>query len=206
MRNIKSVLKLFSVFLLLLISNQANAQTKSEIKELTVEANHSTIQFAIPISNGITRVTGKFTDYSIDLMLVDDDLTKSSISTFIQAKSINTGIEARDDHLRTADFFDVEKYPEITFISNRIESNSDGYLIHGKFTMHGVSKDMSFVLKPTGKVGENTYAFSARFTLNRIDYGVGADFKHTSEENFLGEEIAVEIDFWTKKKKKKKQD
>lgn len=199
----KFSIQLFIVTMFLVSTFNANAQAKVEVKELIVEANHSTFQFVIPISNGITRVTGKFTDYTIDLKLVDNDLTKSSIASTIQVKSINTGIEDRDAHLRTADFFDVEQYPEITFVSDRIESSRDGYLVHGKFTMHGITKAISFELKPTGKVGDNTYGFSTRLKLNRIDYGVGADFKHSSEDNFLSEEIDIEIDFWTKKKKKK---
>ena len=192
------------VFLLLFLTQ--SVQQSQETKQLTVEANHSTVQFIVPIANGITRVTGKFTDYTIDLNLVDNDLTKSTISATIQVKSINTGIEGRDDHLRTADFFDVEKYPEITFNSERIEKVDDHYVVHGKFTMHGITKDISFPLISTGSSGENTLGFSSRLTLNRVDYGVGADFKHSSMENFLAEEILVEIDFWTKKKKVKKDE
>lgn len=192
------------VFLLLFLT--PSVQQSQETKQLTVEANHSTVQFIVPIANGITRVTGKFTDYTIDLNLVDNDLTKSTISTTIQVKSINTGIEGRDDHLRTADFFDAEKYPEITFNSERIEKVDDHYVVHGKFTMHGIAKDISFPLISTGSSDENTLGFSSRLTLNRMDYGVGADFKHSSMENFLAEEILVEIDFWTKKKKVKKDE
>lgn len=192
-----------SAILLLNICLFVQAQSNTEIKALTVEANHSTLQFSIPIANGLTRVTGKFTDYTIDLNLVDNDLTQSSLSAIIQAKSINTGIEARDDHLRTADFFDVETYPEITFVSNAISAQGSNYKVDGVFSMHGVSKAMSFILEPKGSSGENTLGFSIRLSLNRIDYGIGADFKHTSMEDFLGENIDVEIDFWTKKKKKK---
>jgi polyisoprenoid-binding protein YceI len=68
--------------------------------------------------------------------------------------------------------------------------------------MHGVKKTIEFPLKITGKDGENTIGFSSRLTLNRVDYGVGSDFKHTSMDNFLSKDIHVEIDFWTKKKKK----
>ncbi len=198
-------IKSFGVLIcLLLIGTHSKSQENSEVKHLIVEPNHSTIQFSVPISNGITRVTGKFTDYTIDLNLVDNDLTKSSLSAVIKVESINTGIAGRDDHLRTADFFDVENYPEITFISNRIEKMEDDYIIYGDFAMHGVTKAINFPLKITGQEGENTYGFSSRLTINRIEYGVGANFKHTSMKNFLGEDIQVEIDFWTKKKKDKK--
>jgi len=182
------------------------ASDKSDNRPLTVESNHSTVQFIVPISNGITRITGKFNDYSIDIDYNDDDFTKSTISTTIKVASIDTGIDGRDDHLRTSDFFDVEKFPEITFTSNRIETSEDGYMVYGEFTMHGISKQIELPMKITGKDGENTIGFSSRLTINRIEYGVGAGFKHSSMENFLSEDIHVEIDFWTKKKKPKNTD
>ncbi len=197
----KSKTLFISTILILNMCYYVQSQSNTEIKALTVEANHSTLQFSIPIANGLTRVTGKFTDYNIDLNLDDNDLSKSSISAIIQAKSINTGIEARDDHLRAADFFDVELYPEITFVSDAIIQQGSNYRVEGVFAMHGVSKDMSFILEPKGSSGENTLGFSIRLSLNRIDYGVGTNFKHTTMENFLAEDIDVEIDFWTKKKK-----
>lgn len=171
-----------------------------EIK-LAVEPNHSTIQFSIPIANGLTRVTGKFTDFSIDINYIDNDFSKSSIIAKIKATSINTGITDRDNHLKTSDFFDVEKYPEITFVSDSILKQKDHFIAYGKFTMHGVTKLFEFPFKVNGKSGNYTYGISSRLTLKRSDYGVGTEFKHTSIENFLSDDIAIEIDFWTKKRK-----
>ena len=157
----------------------------------------------MPISNGITRITGKFTDYTIDIDYVDEDFTKSKFTTVIKVESINTGIPGRDEHLRTADFFDVEQFPEITYTSHSIDQSGSDYIMHGTFTMRGVTKDLSIPLRITGQGGENNIGFSSRFTINRIDYGVGAGFKHTTEENFLSDTIDIEIDFWTKKRKTK---
>ena len=176
----------------------------SDILKLTVEPNHSTIQFSIPISGGITKVTGKFTDYAIDINLIDNDLTKSNISAIIKAASINTGISGRDDHLRTKDFFEVETYPEITFVSDSIVKNNNSFIAHGMFSMHGISKNIELPLAPTGQDGKHTFGFATHLSINRMDYGVGKDFKHTAIENFLGNNIDVEIYFWTKKKKVKK--
>jgi len=195
-------MKNFSLTLLFLFGFLGTAQNNEEIRTLTVEPNHSTIQFIVPISNGITRVTGKFNEYNIDIDYNDTDFTKSKISVSIKVASIDTGIDARDDHLRTEDFFHVEKFPEITFASKKIVKKGESFLVNGLFTMHGVSKEIEFPLIITGKDGKNTIGFSTRLTLNRVDYGVGAGFKHSSMENFLSEDIHVEIDFWTKKKKK----
>lgn len=191
---------LFTLFSLLIVLTGFNFKQTND-RPLIVESNHSTVQFVVPISNGMTRVTGKFNDYSIDINYNDDDFTKSTFNVKIKVESIDTGIDARDEHLRTTDFFDVEKFPEITFVSNKIIAQDHHYMITGIFTMHGVSKTITFPIKITGRDGDNTVGFSSRLTLNRIEFGVGSEFKHTSIKDFISDNIQVEIDFWTKKKK-----
>ncbi len=174
----------------------------NEFLELSVEPNHSTIQFSVPIAGGITRVTGKFTDFTIDIDYVEEDMTKSKIRSTIQAASINTGISGRDDHLRSLDFFDVEQYPEITFRSDTILKDKEGYVAFGDFQMHGIIQRIKLPFKITGRSGDHTIGFTSRLRLNRIQFGIGNEFKHTSIENFIADEIDIEIDFWTKKRKK----
>src|SRR3954470_7181356 len=82
-----------------------------------VDVNHSTVGFAVPILGGLSKVRGKFTNFNVAIDYDEADVTRSSVAATIKADSINTGIEARDTHLKTADFFDVAKYPEITFQS-----------------------------------------------------------------------------------------
>ena len=190
-------------FLLAMIMIGAFSLLSAQTKFLTVESNHSTIGFRIPISNGITLVTGKFTDFDLELSLVDGDWTKSSAEFTIQATSINTGIADRDEHLRSPDFFEVEKYPSITFVSEEIRGiDSTHFEATGTFSMHGISKTISLPFEVLGQDG-NTIGIQIRTLLNRIDYGVGANFKHTSLPNFLAKEIEVEINFWTKRDKRK---
>ena len=166
---------------------------------LDVEPNHSTVGFVVPIAGGVTRVTGKFTDFSLDLDYVNQDMTQSSVVFTIQATSINTGIDQRDEHLRSADFFEVEKYPEIVFKSTAIRKTGETYEMDGTFTMHGITKNVTipFELTSTGK----RPSARIRWSLNREDYGIF--FEHTSEKNFLSKNIGIEIDFWTRKSKKK---
>ena len=166
---------------------------------LDVEPNHSTVGFVVPIAGGVTRVTGKFTDFSLDLDYVNQDMTQSSVVFTIQATSINTGINQRDEHLRSADFFEVEKYPEIVFKSTAIRKTGETYEMDGTFTMHGITKNVTipFELTSTGK----RPSARIRWSLNREDYGIF--FEHTSEKNFLSKNIGIEIDFWTRKSKKK---
>ena len=139
-----------------------------DTRPLTVESNHSTVQFIVPISNGITRVTGKFNDYTIDIDYNDDDFIQSTISATIKVESIDTGIDARDDHLRTADFFDVEQFPEITFISEDIIQKEDFYMVKGQFTMHGVKKTIEFPLKITGNLFFLVYTQRGQFNAMEV--------------------------------------
>lgn len=191
------------LLVILVFGSMSFNYAQTEIRKLTAETNHSSLLFSVPIANGITRITGKFNDYIIDIDLVDNDWTKSTISAIIKAESIDTGIDGRDEHLRTSDFFDVSTFPEILFKSERIIKTENGYSAFGNFTMHGVTKMIEFPFVLTGEDGEYTIGISSRLTLNRITYGVGSDFKHTSIDNFLGEDISVEIDFWTKQRKEK---
>src|SRR5262245_22249976 len=92
----------------------------------TADANHSTVGFAVSILGGMSSVIGKFTDFTVAIEYDEADITKSSVDAVIKATSIDTGIENRDKHLRTADFFDVEKYPEITFKSSSVIKKGKG--------------------------------------------------------------------------------
>ena len=184
--------------LLILLSSYGSFQ--NDDVRLKVESNHSTIQFYVPISNGITRISGKFTEYSMDIAYDSINFINSKISVVINSESVNTGITGRDEHLRTADFFDVEKYPEITFESTSItQTEEENYTMTGNFSMHGTTNEIEMPLTITGKEGKYTVGFSTRLSIDRTVYGVGSDFKHTSMENFIGNMVAIEIDFWTKK-------
>ena len=192
----RSTLALFMICLS--ITSSVDAQS---IKKLRVESNHSTIEFSIPISGGITRVTGKFMEFEILIDLIDSTLTKSKVQATIKTTSVLTGIAGRDEHLRSVDFFDAAKYPEITFVSNGIRKTNDGFIAAGAFSFHGVTREIELPFRVTGVSGMNTIGFSCRYTLRRNDYGLGTTWKHTTDDKFLSEEVDILIDFWTKKVK-----
>ncbi|MBT8280996.1 MAG: YceI family protein [Muriicola sp.] len=172
----------------------------AQTKKLMVEPNHSTIGFKISIA-GFSQVSGKFTDYDLFLDWNEQNMDSSKISTMIRVKSINTGIADRDAHLRTADFFDEERYPQITFESDSIRQiNYSNFEAYGKFFMHGVTKEFVFPFQIV-KIENNTIGIKARTTINRQDFGVGSEFKHSAMPDFLSDHIEVEIDFWTKRRK-----
>src|SRR5215813_13548048 len=165
------------------------AQTGSS-RPYPIDTNHSTVGFSVSIMNGLSKVTGKFTDFAVTLTNDEKDITKSSVSVVIKTASINTGIAARDNHLRSAEFFDAEKYPEITFQSSRIEKKGKQFIAVGTFTMHGVSKEISLPFTVTGPVknaaGDKlSLGYAARITLNRRDFGI--NWEHKTVPNFVGD-------------------
>jgi polyisoprenoid-binding protein YceI len=165
------------------------------------DAAHSNVGFSIPIAGGLSHVRGKFTDFSVAIVYDDKDITKSSVTAVIKTPSIDTGIERRDAHLRTADFFDAEKYPEITFKSSRVEKKGKGFIAHGTFTMHGVSQEISLPFTINGvnkdeKTGKTTLGLTARTNLNRKAFGI--NFSRPDNPNFLGDTVEIELNIITR--------
>jgi polyisoprenoid-binding protein YceI len=173
----------------------------SAVTKYAADAAHSNVGFSIPILGGLSSVRGKFTDFTIDIVYDDKDVTKSTVNAVIKAASIDTGIERRDVHLRNADFFDVEKFPEITFQSSRIEKKGNDFIAHGTFTMHGVAKEIALPFTINGvrkdeKTGKTTLGATARTTVNRKDYGVS--FSRPDNPTFLGDMVEIELNIITR--------
>jgi polyisoprenoid-binding protein YceI len=187
---------LFAVLLL----GVAVAQTTSS-RPYPIDNNHSTIGFSVSIIGGMSKVTGKFTDFAITLNNDEKDITKSSVTAVIKTASINTGIEARDKDLRSAAFFDAEKYPEITFQSSRIEKKGKELVAFGTFTMHGVSKELALPFSVTGPhrnaAGDKmNFGYATHLTLNRRDFGI--NWQHKTVADFVGDNVEVEIELITR--------
>lgn len=197
----------FSILILALAS--AQAQTSDTAK---VEPNHSTIGFVVPIAGGITKVTGKFTDFKVTLswnepITKDSDLTKCSINAAIKAASINTGNADRDKDLQGAKFFDAQNHPEIAFQSKLVKKKDNEYLLVGDLIMRGKTKTVEMPVVVTGmsptEDGRPVWGFSSRLKLNRKEFDIGTDWVHSAIPNFIGDEITVEIDLWTRPPKKR---
>ena len=171
------------------------------VTKYDIDSAHSNIGFSIPIAGGLSNVRGKFNEFTVTIVYDDKDVTKSSVDAVIKAASIDTGIERRDTHLRTPDFFDAEKYPEITFKSSRIEKKGKGFIAHGTFSMRGVSKEIAIPFTVNGvntdaKTGKTTLGATGRTTLNRRDYGI--NFSRPDNPTFLGDEIEIELNLITR--------
>lgn len=178
--------------------------TLSEAAPLSVkrfDTSHSTIGFRIPILGGMSQVEGKFTDFAIDVTYDEENLAGSSVVATIIAASINTGIGDRDEHLRSAEFFDVAKFPELKFVSSRIEKRGKGFVAHGTLTMHGISRKLALPFTRTGmqRIPDKNavvLGFAAQTRLNRRDFGL--TWKHGVDPLFVGDDVVVEIRLITK--------
>jgi polyisoprenoid-binding protein YceI len=144
-----------------------------------IDPAHSSLNFNISHS-GISMVNGKFTDYTGDLSIKGEEFESANIDFIIQVGSLNTNVEMRDNHLKSADFFEVETYPTMTFKSTKILATGkpDYYLLHGKLTIKDVTKDVIFDVQYGGKVASDDgvkIGVKATTTINRFDYNIDYD-------------------------------
>jgi len=142
---------------------------------------HSFISFRVG-HNGLIEVPGFFRDFTGTISFDNTDVTRSSVEFTAKATSVDTGVAARDNHLRTKDFFEVEKYPDITFKSTKVEKKGKNWLITGDFTIKGVTKSIAFPFTIAGFLPANDrnggrIGIAAETTINRRDFGVNYDAK-----------------------------
>ncbi len=157
-----------------------------------IDPVHSEISFKI--RHLLAKVNGRFTKFSGDIQVDAKDITKSTVEVSIDAASINTDNEARDKHLRSDAFFDVAKYPTITFKSTSVKEVSKGKLeVTGDFTLHGVTKRITFPITNAGTMagmqpGSVVGGFTdGALTINRNEYGI------KTFPGALGDDVAIAL-------------
>jgi len=156
---------------------------------------HTSIEFAID-HMVISEVTGKFSDFNGTVMSNGDAFEEAKIDFNIAVASINTENTDRDDHLRGPDFFDAEKYPEITFKSTDFKKLSDKkYLLTGDLSMHGVTKkvdlEVSFGGIMTDPWGNTKAGFKLTGKINRKDFGLTWNKTLEAGGLLVGEEVSI---------------
>lgn len=146
------------------------------LQEYTVDFGHSIVEFSIGFA--FSRIKGRFTAAKGTILFDTAQPANSSITMVFETKSIDTGWPHRDEHLRTSDFFDVEKYPTIVFQSDRLVPRDSGWMAYGKLTMHGVRKDIAFpvrLLRPPVRSPESRWMIliaAGSLRLARADFGI----------------------------------
>ena len=164
-----------------------------------IDPNHSAAQFAVR-HLAISTVRGAFTKVSGTVQFDDKDIAKSSVDVTIEAASVDTRVADRDKDLRSERFFDVEKYPTLTFKSTRVEQTEPGKLkVTGDLTIHGVTKQVVLDVEgPTAPVkdpwGNQRAAANATTKINRQDFGVKWNAKMDNGGLVVGDDVAITID------------
>ena len=174
-----------------------------------IDAAHSEASFQV--RHLVTKVRGRFTDLSGAVRVDRDNPAASEVEFRIKTASIDTANEQRDTHLRSPDFFDVVKHPEITFRSSDVEPKGDDtYAVTGTLTMHGVSKEVVLFVQHlgfmTGPGGGEKGGFETAVTLDRKDYGIVWNKALDTGGFILGDEVKVEINLEVSKQEEKPED
>ena len=167
------------------------------MKKWNVDASHSNIGFSVKHMM-VSKVRGSFTDFTAEVEADETDLTGANIAFTIKVASINTGSEDRDNHLRSADFFDAETYPEIKFVANNVTKKGDEYEIAGDLTIKDVTKPVVFEAEYGGKGtnpwGVEVVAFEAETKINREEFGLTWNAALETGGVLVGKDIKITLE------------
>lgn len=179
---------------ILIASNLALAQNGIEAGNYQVDPMHSKVGFEIP-HLVISSVEGNFKTFegSID---IGSDFTKSKVKATVKIDSIDTGVEKRDGHLKSADFFDSAKFPEMKFESKSLSGTPESFTMEGDLSIKGKKKSVKFTGKYLGAVtdgyGNRKIALQASTQINRKDFGLNWS-SMVEAGPVVGDEVTIEL-------------
>jgi polyisoprenoid-binding protein YceI len=165
-------------------------------RTFTIDKAHSEATFQV--RHLVTKVRGHFTDFAGTIEFNDDAPEQSSVSFTIEAASIDTKTADRDAHLRSEDFFFVDKHPKITFVSSNIaKKGDDDYGVRGTLTIRGVAKEVSLPVTFLGHAmdpwGNARLGFEAETTINRKDFGLVWNAALETGGFLVGDEVKISL-------------
>ncbi len=163
-----------------------------------IDTTHSGINFSVR-HMVVSKVRGKFADWHGSVTINEEDPTLSSVEVVIQAASIDTGVADRDQHLRSPDFLDAARYPEIAFKSTRVErAKGDTFAVVGDLTLHGVTRQVRLDVESGGQAkdpwGNQRAGYTARAKLDRKDFGLQWNQVLETGGVLVGERLDIEIE------------
>jgi len=172
------------------------------LEKFEFDAAHSEIGFTAR-HMVITKVRGRFTKWSGSLLLDLENPSATKIEASIDAASINTHEEKRDEHLRSPDFLDAAKHPTINFVSKQIEKTKDGYRLGGDLTIRGTTKPVVLDVEVTGRGkdpwGGERIGFSAKTRINRLDWDLKWNVVLEAGGVLVSENIDIQLEIQAKK-------
>jgi polyisoprenoid-binding protein YceI len=165
------------------------------VQRYDIDGNHSYVGFVVR-HLAVANVRGRFTRFSGQVTLDENDVRNSSVNVTIDAGSIDTNNERRDNHLRSADFFDVETFPSITFVSSGVEPTAEGFVMTGTLTIRDVSRQVGIPFELVGPVtadsGRRRLGAEGTLRLNRFDFGL--QWNRIQEAvQVVGDEVRIEL-------------
>jgi polyisoprenoid-binding protein YceI len=161
-----------------------------------IDASHSTVGFSVRHMM-VSKVRGYFREFSGEIVTAEDP-TQSSVTATIDLSSIDTRQEQRDAHIRSADFFDVESYPQMTFRSTAVRTQGPDWFIDGELTLKGHTRPVTLALELNG-FGPDAYGgtragFTAKTEISRSEFGVDIQMPMDGGGVVVGDKVAVELE------------
>ncbi|RMG83205.1 MAG: polyisoprenoid-binding protein [Chloroflexi bacterium] len=163
-----------------------------------IDPAHTGVEFSVRHMM-VSKVRGKFTGVSGTIEFDPENPTTGAVDVTIDAATINTGVEDRDNHLRSADFLEVEKYPTITFKSTKVEPTGENTAkVYGNLTIHGVTREVVLEAEYNGSgtspYGQTIVGFSATTKINREDFGLTWNVALEAGGWLVGKEITISLE------------
>ncbi len=169
----------------------------TEKTSYSIDPAHTTAEFIVRHLM-ITKVRGRFGAVSGSIELEAGRAVPTSVQATIDATSIDTREPQRDTHLKSPDFFEVEKYPTLEFASTRIEGEGGSFTIHGDLTIHGVTREVALKAEFEGRTadpwGGQRIGYSASATINRKDFGLAWNAALETGGVMVGDEVRIELE------------
>ncbi len=163
----------------------------------SIDPTHSEVGFKVKHMM-FTNVSGKFKTYDAEITTEDDDFTKSEISFSADINSIDTNNTDRDNHLKSADFFDAENHPKLTFKSSSLTKSGDEYQLTGELTLHGITKTVKLDAEVSGLLkdpwGNTKVAMNISGKINRKDWGLNWNSALETGGVLVGEDVKLNIE------------
>jgi polyisoprenoid-binding protein YceI len=163
-----------------------------------IDSSHSSVHFSVR-HLVIAKVRGTFARWSGRVHVPDGDFSQATVSVAIDASSINTGVEQRDGHLKSPDFFDVAQYPELRFVGRRVEPRSEAEIdVIGDLTIRGTTREVVLRVEQHGQAkdpwGNVRAAFTAKTSIDRKDFGLTWNQALETGGVMVGDRVDIEAE------------